>query len=78
MLLGRGAAAASSSGAGCALAELADTPAPAIFAQCFRQADQATYANKRRRAPGADAAASTPRVAQLFAIPSPSVRTQRG
>jgi diguanylate cyclase (GGDEF)-like protein len=65
--------------AGCALADLrADAPAPAIFAQSFRQADQAMYANKRKRAPGGDAPASTPRVAQLFAVPSPSARTEGG
>ena len=64
---------------GWALADLrADSAAPAIFAHSFRQADQAMYANKRRRAPGADAPVSTPRVAQLFAVPSPSARGQRG
>jgi len=64
---------------GCALVDLrADTPAPASFAHAFRQADQAMYANKRRRAPSPDAPASAPRVAQLFAVPSPSARGQRG
>lgn len=64
---------------GCALADLqTNTPAPAIFAHSFRQADQAMYANKRRRAPGGDAPASAPRVAQLFAVPSPSARGPRG